>query len=77
MQHEPRILPIGVLLDNLATSSAMRTSDAARLLIALCTRQILELVPKELVVDFVMELDFLGFHESPQQLRAAIGGSLL
>ena len=63
--------------DNLAvrshTLAPERCSQTSDRLHARCDRQILELVPKELVVDFVMELDFLGLHEASQQLRAAIG----
>jgi hypothetical protein len=44
-----------------APERCRKTSDRLR---APCDRQILELIPKELVVDFVMELDFLGLDEA-------------
>jgi hypothetical protein len=36
----------------------------------------LELVPEELVVDFVVILDFWDFHEGAEEARAAVGGGL-
>src|SRR5262245_41827459 len=37
----------------------------------------LEQVPEELVVDFVVELDFLGFDDGAESTRAAVGGGAL
>ena len=39
---------------------------------ACCVRQ-LELVPEELVVDLVVELDFRGFDVCSKEARAAVG----
>ena len=37
----------------------------------------LEQIPEELVVDFVMELDFLRLHEGSQSAGATVGGGFL